>query len=117
MADTDFWRERLPLSGELIRVDIDPRKFNDFYPSAGALRGDARQTLEALLARLPQEARDAAPAAARVARLRAEIRAAHAPLQALHQAILDRIAAALPADAFVSTDMTQLAYTGNYAFA
>ncbi|MBF3233357.1 hypothetical protein HKW85_36685, partial [Pseudomonas aeruginosa] len=33
------------------------------------------------------------------------------------QAILDRIAAALPADAFVSTDMTQLAYTGNYAFA
>lgn len=117
MADTDFWRERLPLSGELIRVDIDPRKFNDFYPSAVALRGDARQTLEALLARLPQEARDAAPAAARVARLRAEIRAAHAPLQALHQAILDRIAAALPADAFVSTDMTQLAYTGNYAFA
>ncbi|RRI86979.1 decarboxylase, partial [Pseudomonas aeruginosa] len=64
MADTDFWRERLPLSGELIRVDIDPRKFNDFYPSAVALRGDARQTLEALLARLPQEARDAAPAAA-----------------------------------------------------
>ncbi|KFB21888.1 hypothetical protein PGPR2_28535 [Pseudomonas aeruginosa PGPR2] len=61
MADTDFWRERLPLSGELIRVDIDPRKFNDFYPSAVALRGDARQTLEALLARLPQEARDAAP--------------------------------------------------------
>ncbi|HHO9011143.1 TPA: thiamine pyrophosphate-dependent enzyme, partial [Pseudomonas aeruginosa] len=42
---------------------------------------------------------------------------AHAPLQALHQAILDRIAASLPADAFVSTDMTQLAYTGNYAFA
>ncbi|MGZ2838981.1 decarboxylase, partial [Pseudomonas aeruginosa] len=65
----------------------------------------------------PQEARAAAPAAARGARLRAEIRAAHAPLQARHQAILARIAAALPADAFVSTDMTQLAYTGNYAFA
>nr|WP_327213322.1 thiamine pyrophosphate-binding protein [Pseudomonas aeruginosa] len=100
-----------------IRVDIDSAQVQRFYPSAVALRGDARQTLEALLVRLPQEARDAAPAAARVARLRAEIRAAHAPLQALHQAILDRIAAALPADAFVSTDMTQLAYTGNYAFA
>ncbi|MDI7110950.1 decarboxylase, partial [Pseudomonas aeruginosa] len=111
MADTDFWRERLPLSGELIRVDIDPRKFNDFYPSAVALRGDARQPLEALLARLPQEARDAAPAAARVARLRAEIRAAPAPLQALHQAIPDRIAAPLPPAAFVSTAMTHLAYT------
>ena len=33
MADTDFWRERLPLAGELLRVDIDPRKFNDFYPA------------------------------------------------------------------------------------
>jgi 5-guanidino-2-oxopentanoate decarboxylase len=39
------------------------------------------------------------------------------PLQGIHQAILDRLAAALPADAFISTDMTQLAYTGNYAFA
>ena len=37
MADTDFWRERLPLNGELLRIDIDPRKFNDFYPCAVAL--------------------------------------------------------------------------------
>jgi 5-guanidino-2-oxopentanoate decarboxylase len=117
MADTDFWRERLPLSGELIRVDIDPRKFNDFYPCAVALKGDARQTLEALLARLPEQGRAGEASAARVARLHEEIRNGHAPLQGIHQAILDRIAAVLPADAFISTDMTQLAYTGNYAFA
>jgi 5-guanidino-2-oxopentanoate decarboxylase len=40
----------------------------------------------------------------------------HGPLQSIHQAILERIAAELPDDAFISTDMTQLAYTGNYAF-
>ncbi|MBT8766463.1 5-guanidino-2-oxopentanoate decarboxylase [Metapseudomonas boanensis] len=117
MADTDFWRERLPLTGDLIRVDIDPRKFNDFYPCAIALRGDARLTLEALLAQLPDAARDATSAIGTVARLRETIRQEHAPLQAIHQAILDRIAAVLPANAFISTDMTQLAYTGNYAFA
>ncbi|MDT4833269.1 putative 2-ketoarginine decarboxylase AruI [compost metagenome] len=117
MADTDFWRERLPLTGELIRIDIDPRKFNDFYPCAVALKGDARLTLEALLQRLPEQGRATAPAAAQVARLRAAVRQGHGPLQAIHQAILDRIAATLPADAFISTDMTQLAYTGNYAFA
>ncbi|WP_044870425.1 5-guanidino-2-oxopentanoate decarboxylase [Pseudomonas sp. LFM046] len=117
MADTDFWRERLPLSGELVRIDIDPRKFNDFYPCAVALKGDARQTLEALLARLPAQGRAGESAAARVARLRDAIRNGHAPLQGIHQAILDRIAAALPANAFISSDMTQLAYTGNYAFA
>jgi 5-guanidino-2-oxopentanoate decarboxylase len=117
MADTDFWRERLPLSGELIRIDIDPRKFNDFYPCAVALKGDARATLDALLQRLPEQGRSTAQAVAQVAQLRESIREGHGPLQAIHQAILDRIAAALPADAFISTDMTQLAYTGNYAFA
>jgi len=117
MADTDFWRERLPLGGELLRVDIDPRKFNDFYPCALALHGDARQTLAGILEHLPDTSRDATSAIEAVTGLRQSIRESHGPLQALHQAILDRIAAELPVDAFVSTDMTQLAYTGNYAFA
>jgi 5-guanidino-2-oxopentanoate decarboxylase len=117
MADTDFWRERLPLNAELLRVDIDPRKFNDFYPCAVALQGDAQQTLAALLERLSPDIRDADAAIAKVAALREAIQAGHGPLQSIHQAILQRIAAELPADAFISTDMTQLAYTGNYAFA
>ncbi|KOY00739.1 5-guanidino-2-oxopentanoate decarboxylase [Pseudomonas nunensis] len=117
MADTDYWRERLPLSGDVIRVDIDPRKFNDFYPCAVALHGDARQTLGALLARLPDETRDPRESATAVATLKAAIRSGHCELQSIHQQILDRIAAAMPADTVISTDMTQLAYTGNYAFA
>jgi 5-guanidino-2-oxopentanoate decarboxylase len=116
MADTDFWRERLPLNAELLRVDIDPRKFNDFYPCAVALHGDAQQTLAALLERLPSTERDASAAVTAVAALREAVKASHGPLQSIHQAILERIAAELPADAFISTDMTQLAYTGNYAF-
>ncbi|MDU9394363.1 5-guanidino-2-oxopentanoate decarboxylase [Pseudomonas sp. zfem002] len=117
MADTDFWRERLPLSGDLLRVDIDPRKFNDFYPCALALHGDARQTLAGILQRLPDTCREPAAAIAAVAGLRQAIRVGHGPLQGIHQAILDRVAAELPENAFISTDMTQLAYTGNYAFA
>jgi 5-guanidino-2-oxopentanoate decarboxylase len=116
MADTDFWRERLPLNGELLRVDIDPRKFNDFYPCAVALHGDAQQTLSGLLERLPSDVRDASAATASVATLRGAVKASHGPLQLIHQSILDRIAAELPDNAFISTDMTQLAYTGNYAF-
>ncbi|HHJ4328315.1 TPA: 5-guanidino-2-oxopentanoate decarboxylase [Klebsiella pneumoniae] len=115
MADTDYWRERLPINGELIRVDIDPRKFNDFYPSAVALQGDARATVEALLAALPV-ARDAAAASARVARLQSELQAAQGPLQCIHRAILQRIERSLPDNAFIATDMTQLAYSGNYLY-
>jgi 5-guanidino-2-oxopentanoate decarboxylase len=116
MADTDFWRERLPLNAELLRIDIDPRKFNDFYPCAVALHGDAQQTLSGLLERLPSAVRDASAAIASVAALREAVKASHGPLQSIHQSILDRIAAELPDNAFISTDMTQLAYTGNYAF-
>ncbi|MDA7089128.1 5-guanidino-2-oxopentanoate decarboxylase [Pseudomonas sp. SA3-5] len=117
MADTDFWRERLPLTGELLRIDIDPHKFNDFYPCSVALKGDARQTVEALLAGLPQQARDPASAIAAVAGLRAAVEGGQGPLQRIHQAILARIAAVLPDNAVISTDMTQLAYSGNYLFA
>lgn len=117
MADTDFWRERLPLTGELLRVDIDPRKFNDFYPCSVALKGDARQTVEALLAGLPQQARDPAQAIAAVAGVRAAVEDGQGPLQRIHQAILARIDAVLPDNAVISTDMTQLAYSGNYLFA
>jgi 5-guanidino-2-oxopentanoate decarboxylase len=116
MADTDYWRERLPLNAELLRVDIDPRKFNDFYPCAVALHGDAQQTLSGLLERLPSNVRDASAAIASVAALREAVKASHGPLQSIHQSILERIAAELPDNAFISTDMTQLAYTGNYAF-
>ena len=116
MADTDFWRERLPLTAELLRVDIDPRKFNDFYPCAVALQGDAQQTLAGLLERLPATVRDANAAIASVAKLRDAVKNSHGPLQSIHQGILERIAAELPDNAFISTDMTQLAYTGNYAF-
>jgi 5-guanidino-2-oxopentanoate decarboxylase len=117
MADTDFWRERLPINGELLRVDIDSRKFNDFYPCAVALHGDAQQTALALLERLPATPRNADAAAEAVAALRQAVSTGHGPLQRIHQAILDRVAAELPANAFISSDMTQLAYTGNYAFA
>ncbi|AMW82895.1 5-guanidino-2-oxopentanoate decarboxylase [Pseudomonas yamanorum] len=116
MADTDFWRERLPINGELLRVDIDPRKFNDFYPCAVALHGDARQTTLALLERLPATPRNVDAATAAVATLRQAVSSGHGPLQRIHQAILDRVAAELPTNAFISSDMTQLAYTGNYTF-
>ncbi|WP_428555840.1 5-guanidino-2-oxopentanoate decarboxylase [Pseudomonas edaphica] len=116
MADTDYWRERLPITGELLRIDIDPRKFNDFYPCAVALKGDAQQTLLAVLERLPPAPRNADAASQQVATLLEAVELGHGPLQTIHQGILERIEAELPANAFISSDMTQLAYTGNYAY-
>ncbi|NBF02928.1 5-guanidino-2-oxopentanoate decarboxylase [Pseudomonas sp. Fl5BN2] len=116
MADTDYWRERLPLNGELLRLDIDPRKFNDFYPCAVALQGDARATLDALLQALPSQPREAAAAIHAVAELRRTVQGGQGPLQQIHQQILQRVAAELPEHGFISSDMTQLAYSGNYLY-
>ncbi|WP_409301501.1 5-guanidino-2-oxopentanoate decarboxylase [Pseudomonas sp. KCJK8993] len=116
MADTDYWRERLPLNGQLVRLDLDPRKFNDFYPCAVALHGDARQTLEALLEDLEQPPADSSWAVAAVARLRRTVDEGQGPLQRIHQQILQRVAAELPERGFISSDMTQLAYSGNYLY-
>ena len=115
MADTDYWRERLPLNAEPLRADIHLRKFNDFYPCTVALQGDAQQTVAALLARLP-ERHACQRSHSAVDALRKAVKAGHCTLQLIHQAILDRVSAELPDNAFVSSDMTQLAYTGNYAF-
>ncbi|MCY1348981.1 putative 2-ketoarginine decarboxylase AruI [compost metagenome] len=116
MADTDFWRERLPITGELIRIDIDSRKFNDFYPCAVALHGDSQASVDALLAGLKLSTRDAAAAQQRISQLKTQLEASHAPLQLIHKSILERIEKALPGNAFIASDMTQLAYSGNYLF-
>ncbi|OBZ23498.1 decarboxylase [Pseudomonas protegens] len=116
MADTDYWRERLPLNGELLRLDIDPRKFNDFYPCSVALHGDARATLDALLLALEQQVTPATAAIHAVADLRQAVQNGQGPLQQIHRSILQRIAAELPEHGFIASDMTQLAYSGNYLY-
>lgn len=115
MADTDFWRDRLPISGQLLRVDIDSRKLNDFYPCAVPLLGDAKKTVAALNLSVAGSQAQPQWAPQAVQQLQQQIRAQHAPLQHVHQRVLDVIAQVMPVNTVVSADMTQLGYTGNYA--
>ena len=116
LSETElFSTTRLALRGRLIRIDVDPAKLDDHYAAALRIGADAATTLGALAAELPRrqgwrsEIGDAAQQRARVeAGFDAATRARHAALQALR--------AALPADGAVFSDMTQIAYLGNYAF-
>lgn len=49
LADTDMWRDTLPIKGDIIRVDIDPRKLNDLYPATISILADALETSQLLL--------------------------------------------------------------------
>ena len=117
LSETDVYTStKLTVAGEMIRIDVDPAKLSDHYGAQVAICADAASTLAAIgkavrrragwrsligdapLHRARLEERFDAPTEARLSALRA-------------------LRSALPADAVVFSDMTQIAYLGNYAFA
>lgn len=111
LAETDSWVDRLPLSGALIRIDIDAMAAQRDYPASVALLGDAGHALAAL-----SDALDGAGNAIGDAELDAVRKKCVQSISALsrtHMKVLDAMRGALPDDAIVVTDMTQIAYTGN----
>jgi 5-guanidino-2-oxopentanoate decarboxylase len=116
LGETDlFTALKLELRGRLIRIDIDPQ-LCDHYTVDLPIYADAKASLGSLLEALPTSARPTSAVAGRVARLRAQIDGALDAKARGWQRALEAIRVALPGDAAVFTDMTQIAYFGNYAF-
>jgi len=117
LAETDLYTSlKLARSGKLIRIDIDPMKLADHNAADVMIQGDARASLEAIAAAVTARAgwrSEAGPASGHRALIDAQSeqywRGCSAAVRALR--------AALPADAAVFADMTQIAYCGAYAFA
>ena len=118
LAETDFWRTRLPIGAPIIRIDIDPAKIADSYPAAVGLIGDAAPTLRVLLAEIETQKLPAPASQSRAAWsppfTEAQLRAHLAPLQQAHQRVWQAVAAAVSAETVITADMTQLGYSGNY---
>jgi 5-guanidino-2-oxopentanoate decarboxylase len=115
LAETDSWIDRLPITGKLIRIDIDPATLTRDYPPEIAILADGGAALTALLAAMPNGSRSQIDRA-ELARIRDGILPSLPPLQRKHARVLDAVRAALPADGMVASDMTQIAYTGCYYF-
>jgi 5-guanidino-2-oxopentanoate decarboxylase len=116
LAETDIYTGlKLALSGLLIRVDIDPAKLADQYGADVPVWGDARSAVHAIQERLTRRSgwlTELGGAAA----YRAQIDGAFGPPTVAVRKALQAIRAALPWDGVVFSDMTQIAYAGNYAF-
>ncbi len=116
LSETDVYTTtRLAMSGRLIRLDVDDYKLADQFAAEVQVRGDAAASLEVLAGavRARRGWRTAAGAGAahrsRIdAQFDADTRGRLTALRALREAV--------PADGVVFTDMTQIAYLGNYAF-
>lgn len=115
LSETDWWCDRTPdVAGRTIRVDIESRQLAVNMHADLEIEADAARFVEALGAVENGQPRDRQHAA--IAATRAKGLTEYTPLSRKHAAVLAQIRAALPEDAFIATDMTQIAYTGNYAF-
>jgi 5-guanidino-2-oxopentanoate decarboxylase len=125
LSETDFYSgARLEMTGRLIRIDIDATRLADHYAADVGIWGDACASLDALLQAfadtdaqrsLPPQPRwrsELGPAATHRSRIDEQFNAGARTCARL----LAAVRAALPDDAAVFTDMTQVAYLGNYAF-
>jgi len=114
LSETDSWVDRLPITGKLIRIDIDAGSlYRDYAPDV-AIRGDGAAVLTALLAAI--SAGHSEIDRAGLAGIRDGVRGSLRPLQRKHARVLDALRDVLPADGIVASDMCQIAYTGCYYF-
>jgi len=116
LAETDSWVDRLPIQGKLIRIDIDvPTLTRDYQPEV-ALHADAGAALKALTARISERRNGGAIHPAEIADLQRRHAEGLPPLQRKHAIVLDALREAVPEDAVLATDMTQIAYTGCFYY-
>jgi len=118
MSETDiYFSTRLPLGGRLIRIDIDPVKLADHYSADLPLWSDARAALKGINQTLTRQTRSGwCTALGGGAAMRSAIESGFDSKARAWDSALRAIKAALPGDGVVFSDMTQIAYFGNYAY-
>jgi thiamine pyrophosphate-dependent acetolactate synthase large subunit-like protein len=116
LSETDSFVERLPITGKVIRVDLDPGKINDQYPASVGIVADAASTAAELLSALNEIGIDQPKSGAQaVASTRQSIRAGLNPVERQHARVLDTLRNVIPADTVIMGDISQLVYTGGVA--
>jgi thiamine pyrophosphate-dependent acetolactate synthase large subunit-like protein len=123
LGETDmYFTTKLPLGGLLIRVDVDPVKLSDQYAADVCVWSDARSALHSINQGLASRSKDAIArsgwrsAIGGAAKIRSEIDGSLDSKARAQWSALRAIKTALPWDGVVFSDMTQIAYFGNYAY-
>ncbi len=110
LAEADSFIYDLPVKGKVIRVDIDPARFNDCFPATVGVQGDARAAVDLLLAELDRRGVSGfgRSTPGDLEQVRAQQTADFAPLENQHIKVLGLVRDVLPDDAIMMGDIAQL---------
>ncbi|WP_311877921.1 thiamine pyrophosphate-binding protein [Microbacterium forte] len=106
LGEAELWAPRLEARGAVVRIDISPLQRNKNLDATVGIVGDAAAVSAALLALLPDEGRAARDLTTERAAIEAEMRDTAPEAVALAELIAD----ALPDDAIVAGDSSQIVY-------
>jgi 5-guanidino-2-oxopentanoate decarboxylase len=117
VAPGDHFVSKLEITGDIIRIDIDPAELTSVYGATVPVQADARAAMLALAAALSKrQARGQRPDGERRTReILARNAAKMTELEKLHARVWTILRAALPADTLVMGDATQIVYSGTAA--
>ncbi|GAC1666414.1 MAG: 5-guanidino-2-oxopentanoate decarboxylase [Steroidobacteraceae bacterium] len=113
----DHFLPKLDILGDIIRIDIDPTELTSVYSAAVPIQADARAALLALSTSLsaPQAIAQRSHGERRVRDILADNLAKMTELERLHARVWQILRSALPTDAIVMGDASQIVYTGSFA--
>ena len=114
ISETDSFEDYLTINAKLIRIDVDPSKFNDLYPATVAVQGDAGPSVEAVLRSLESRPDKVDRGTAESLRaVRAQQAADLTEVERQHRKLLLELRPLLPPDTIMMGDIAQLVYTGS----
>ena len=117
VSSGDHFLPELEIPGDIIRIDIDPSQLTAVYAAAVSIQADARAALvalsSALASREPKTQRSQGEG--RVREILMRNAAKTTDLEKLHARVWAVLRSALPADAIVMGDASQIVYTGTFA--
>jgi 5-guanidino-2-oxopentanoate decarboxylase len=109
---------KLEISGDIVRIDIDPGELTSVYPAAVPIQSDARAAMVALSSALSQRTSASSQREAGEQRTRdilARNAAEMSDLEKLHARVWKILRSALPPDTIIMGDASQIVYTGSFA--
>ncbi|HEY4968498.1 MAG TPA: thiamine pyrophosphate-dependent enzyme, partial [Steroidobacteraceae bacterium] len=113
----DSFLPKLDITGDIIRIDIDPTELTSMYSAAVPIQADAGAAMlalsSALAGRKPTAQRSQGEM--RVRDILARNAASMTDLEKQHARVWEILRSALPTDAIVMGDATQIVYTGSFA--